>query len=499
MQTAEFGGIIPEQLHGITIYSVNPDYATVIDYRCAADIVLHISIRPYEGLIIFNSFFEGEWRTELRIPMPVDFPSSNAELKIRFDASDAYIGINGSEEVPVHLDRPLNAIDAVICGVEHKIDILGKRAEINSGDAPASGGVAKDEPTLPGYVKSVFEEFETVKLETIKRSGRPMPDFLNPIVISVIKDEFDRLADFFRHYRLLGVERFVVIDNGSTDGSREFLLAQPDTDVIFHPAKFDWMLKQGWINSVVRSYGYGRWYICADADEHVVFEGSGERTFRDLAAEMEHRNVRRVRGLLVDMYCNGALLNSKYPPHGRLIESYPYFDKDTYKEELGPEVFLVTGGPRLRVFGASPGTPGPQLTKYPLFRINQNEAMINPHHFWPYMDNFSSQRVLGILHYKFLPDAVDRIRKSVQEKNYWKDSVECKSYLTALDNDPDISLFSDCSIRYESPDDLVRAGVIQPIGWPDGARPAVLSARVAYRRRLAELREAQAMTQFLVN
>ena len=35
------------------------------------------------------------------------------------------------------------------------------------------------------------------------------------------------LPYFFRHYRSL-VERFFIFDDGSTDGSLEFLRAQPD-------------------------------------------------------------------------------------------------------------------------------------------------------------------------------------------------------------------------------------------------------------------------------
>src|SRR5262252_6665055 len=43
-----------------------------------------------------------------------------------------------------------------------------------------------------------------------------------------VRNEVLRLPQTLGYYRKLGVARFFVVDNGSTDGSKEFLLAQPD-------------------------------------------------------------------------------------------------------------------------------------------------------------------------------------------------------------------------------------------------------------------------------
>ena len=56
------------------------------------------------------------------------------------------------------------------------------------------------------------------------------------------------LDDFLRHYRALGVDRFVVLDNGSTDGSVDLLARQPDVDLYQVPRRFLPLRKQGWIN-----------------------------------------------------------------------------------------------------------------------------------------------------------------------------------------------------------------------------------------------------------
>ena len=47
----------------------------------------------------------------------------------------------------------------------------------------------------------------------------------------VVRDEADRLPWYLHECRRLGVTTFLVVDNGSTDGTLELLLAQPDVHV----------------------------------------------------------------------------------------------------------------------------------------------------------------------------------------------------------------------------------------------------------------------------
>jgi len=46
-----------------------------------------------------------------------------------------------------------------------------------------------------------------------------------------VRNEILRLPQTLAHYRKLGVGRFFVIDNGSTDGTKELLTDQPDCHV----------------------------------------------------------------------------------------------------------------------------------------------------------------------------------------------------------------------------------------------------------------------------
>jgi hypothetical protein len=342
------------------------------------------------------------------------------------------------------------------------------------------------EPTVPDYVRTVMREFETAELRPVRRCSLPLPHGLSPIVISVVKDERDRLEDFLRHYRGAGIERFVFIDNGSTDGTREFLCEQPDADVFDRRGPFNWMLKQGWICRVVAQYGYNRWYMYLDADEHVVFDGMADHGFAELTALMARLGLPRVRGFLIDMYAAGPFLRSSYVPGTPLLDAYPWFDRDTYVEAVFKEIVSVKGGPRMRVFGTPDGRFRPELTKYPLFTLRPGELMVNPHHIWPYGGNFASPRFLGILHFKFLPDITHRIRRAIEARNYWSDSFEYQCYLRVVENRPDIALTGPESATYTSPSGLVDLKLIAPLPWPD-QDAALAVMRSAYRARRREL------------
>src|SRR5690606_19203103 len=48
----------------------------------------------------------------------------------------------------------------------------------------------------------------------------------------IARNESFFLDAFLAHYRALGVERFIVLDDRSTDGSLEFLAAEPDVMIV---------------------------------------------------------------------------------------------------------------------------------------------------------------------------------------------------------------------------------------------------------------------------
>ena len=61
------------------------------------------------------------------------------------------------------------------------------------------------------------------------------------------------------HHRGLGIETFFVVDNGSTDGSVEFLLAQPDVHLWTTEDSFGAAhCGTDWVLALIDEYGSGR-------------------------------------------------------------------------------------------------------------------------------------------------------------------------------------------------------------------------------------------------
>lgn len=315
---------------------------------------------------------------------------------------------------------------------------------------------------IPDYLETVYNSFKNVKLELIKRSRyRGMSDIA---VICVLRDEIHLISEFLDHYRMGGIRNFVFIDNGSEDGTVERLSAEPDVTLYQTRDRFDWRMKQGWINLVMMMQGVPNWFIYADADEKIVFDGYPRRSFADLCFEMERRGIRRVRGFLLDMYGKQPILAAQASEPFTLAEWSPFYDAEGYSEAQFAQIISRKGGPRKRAFGSVDTRFNPELTKYPIFKLRPGEIFVNPHSHWPYDDNFASPCFLGILHYKFTPQFGRKMKRAIEENTYWSDSIEYKCYSSKLSDDEKLSMYSSgCSRRYTRPEDLISSKLIESL------------------------------------
>jgi len=332
-------------------------------------------------------------------------------------------------------------------------------AAVNRSETPLEPRIG-----LPAQVRQVLEEARDVAFQTVALAKSP-PEPKATILISVLRNERPVLDDFLRHYRGLGVDRFVVLDNGSTDGSVELLARQADVDLYQVRRRFLPLRKQGWINRAIAQYGYDRWYVYADADEHLVFDSAGARSLADVIAFAESRGLRRLRGMLVDMYAPGPIF-ARTRGAGCMAEAFPLYDGDTYRESLCKERISRKGGPRGRL------NLDPELTKYPIFHIKHGEVFANPHHIYPYMDNFTSSCYIAILHYKFNANLVPKIYRALRTNCYFNGSAEYRHYFESMIEDGDLVLTYSGSRAYGGPADLLACGLIEPIAWPGGKRLA---------------------------
>ncbi|MEM9269838.1 MAG: glycosyltransferase family 2 protein, partial [Pseudomonadota bacterium] len=114
-----------------------------------------------------------------------------------------------------------------------------------------------------------------------------------PLVALCLRNEHPRLAHFFSHYRNLGIAHFLVVDNGSTDGSAEWLADQPDCTVwccsgSYKRARFG----MDWINGLLNQHAQGRWVLTVDADELFVYPHMEHRPIRALTDWLDTQNLR---------------------------------------------------------------------------------------------------------------------------------------------------------------------------------------------------------------
>jgi hypothetical protein len=323
----------------------------------------------------------------------------------------------------------------------------------------------------PPWITAVREAVAQASLRPLRLSTQPLPPPDSPIVVAVVCNERLRLADFLRHYREAGIRRFCFVDNASTDDTAAFLAAQPDVDLHLADGVYGGPAKQGWIIAALAAYGPDRWVIYADADEHLVFDGIETRGFDALAREMDARGIRRVRGIMLDMYAEGPLLRSDYPPDGRLLDAYPFLDASGYLEREAEWALEILGGPRPRVFAGVDPSFGPNLGKVPMFRLAADEMAAHAHFPWPIAPNFTAPRLLGLLHFKFPPDFAERIREGLAQTGRFRSSAEYRVYEAVCARDPEISMLGPPSRRYDGSASLVQAGLIAPVGW-DGPAPA---------------------------
>lgn len=318
---------------------------------------------------------------------------------------------------------------------------------------------------VPDDITALREEYIRTEIEPI--FIRNNITRREPIVITVVRDEVSLMPDFMRHYRKAGIRRFAIVDNNSCDGTFEFLCRQPDVDLYSAKASFTTVRKQAWLSMILDLYNINeQWFLHADADEHIVFDGlSAGQTFTDLTAAMERKNVRRVRGCLIDMYSANSIDGREFDRREWLSEVYPFFDAFGYREYNLPQLVAREGGPRQRLFGNQSGNFRPQLTKYPLFRHLPGDVFVNPHFSWPYQENFRSACLLGILHFKFLPNFTSKVKRALTEGNYWGNSIEYRYYNAVLEQKKQVSPVGESTELYTGPDSLMRCGLISPVPW----------------------------------
>lgn len=291
------------------------------------------------------------------------------------------------------------------------------------------------------------------------------------LAFGCLRNEALRLPWFLDHHRRLGVDHFLFVDNGSTDGSADWLARQDDVSLwstadSYKASRFG----LDWVNALLMRYGTGHWCLTLDADELFVYPDHDRADLRALTAWLQARGVEAMAALMLDLYPQGALGKATYISGQDPLETLPFFDPTGYCRIAVPRYAHVSirGGPRARVFFAANPDHAPHLHKTPLMRWHWRYAYLSSTHLaLPQRLNGGFARADlptgALLHTKFLPEIV---AKSVEERQRAEHFTHPDRYGDYYDGLVEGRvLWHPGAARYENAAQLENLGLIQRGEW----------------------------------
>jgi hypothetical protein len=273
---------------------------------------------------------------------------------------------------------------------------------------------------------------------------KPLSSEDMPLVF-VTHNDLTILPFFLRHYRGLGVTRFICVDDVSQDGTRDYLSAQPDVDLWTSPLRYSEARRgRRWREALFARYGYDRWYINVDSDEFLLYDGCDGKGLSSLIAVLEKHGAKRLAAPMLDMYPGPGSIEPDRD-RGFPWQFSNHFDASGYDAELDKRGVSLKGGPRRRRFAEAN-----ELMKYPLIFWDRSCFFgSSPHRPLPFDRNF--EPFFGaLLHFKFFINYRGKIAEAAVGKQHYNGSEHYQAMMDALDREGDLDFVGPESVHFES-------------------------------------------------
>jgi len=141
-------------------------------------------------------------------------------------------------------------------------------------------------------------------------------------VVAIVKDEAPYFKEWIEYHRLVGVEKFYIYDNESSDDTREVLRPYIDAGIVeytFYPG--DKMQNSSYMDAVSKHKLDTKWLAVIDLDEFIV------PVETDTIPEFLRSLPQDVSQLLIGWMIYGSS-GHKTKPDGLVIENYKYRGSD---------------------------------------------------------------------------------------------------------------------------------------------------------------------------
>lgn len=333
-------------------------------------------------------------------------------------------------------------------------------------DYPFKAGQPCVRRSIRQKIRTAYETWRITRRERRNRVDVPLkpPASVAPLVVAdlplmfVTHNDMALLPYFLRHYRALGVTRFICVDDVSTDGAREYLATQPDVDLWTSPIRYGEARRgRNWREALFAHYGYDRWYVNVDSDEFLIYDGYQTRPLPELISVLKNAKAMRLAAPMIDMYPGPGGCEPD-EENGTPWQFSNCFDADGYAVKLDKRAISLKGGPRRRCFGENN-----EMMKYPLLYWDRSCFFgASAHQPLPYERNFIT--VFGVLlHIKFFTDYRSKIREAATEKQHYNGAEHYQAMMDELDRSGYLSFVHDRSVQFRDAQQMIDLGLMTKI------------------------------------
>jgi hypothetical protein len=224
----------------------------------------------------------------------------------------------------------------------------------------------------PSLSKQIQREYKNPWRRFLPSAANSLSSQFNEIpfaklhCIVVVKDESEILPCFLSHYRKLGINSFVIIDNDpSLEGGVDHDLRH---EFNLHVVKAPYSFAQNnhgmnWINEFIDAKKC-EWLLFVDADEFMVYPNYEHVNIFQYIKQLEDIDQSAVSAFMLDMYDESYIKTSV--PKDDITKHTYFYNEFFFNKDLHPPYRFITGGIR----GSGKWTN--VLNKVPLIRVNDD-------------------------------------------------------------------------------------------------------------------------------